>query len=136
MKQKYCLFILLFVMFFTNVDHLLAQTSGSCPPYPCPATNMIDTTDVIEFDTLLLNQDNDTITYKGDTILIQSGVIYKFNVVAGNVYGWNTDVNRSFVNDQVRTKITLFYDDFTTYAMVSPVDQGSGYTKRLHWRAN
>ena len=149
MKQKYYFFILLFVLVFPNVHHLLAQTSGSCPPYPCPAPNMnmIDTA-IHEFDTLLfgsilLDDDGDYIiqngvpaTYQGDTILINSGVIYKFHVEAGCVYGWNTDVNRSFINNQVRTKITLYYDDFTTYAMVSPVEQGTGYTKLLHWRAN
>ncbi|MBP1673564.1 MAG: hypothetical protein H6Q25_1379 [Bacteroidetes bacterium] len=148
MKQKYCLFLLLFVILFTNVEFLMAQTSGSCPPYPCPANiNLIDST-INEFDTLLygtylydedgdiIMQNNIPVTYQGDTIFINSGVIYKFHVEAGCVYGWNTDVNRSFINNQVRTKITLFYDDFTTYAMVSPVEQGTGYTKLLHWRAN
>lgn len=141
--------LLVAIGLFFSISPLYGQTTGLCPPYPCPApsANMRDSV-THEFDTLLLgsyfyDEDGDLITnhgipitYQGDTITIHSGVIYKFHVTAGCVYGWNTDVNRSFINDQVRTKITLFYDDFTTYAMVSPVDQGSGYTKRLHWRAN
>lgn len=152
-KSTHCIYycIISIIMFVFSFSSLYGQTSGLCPPYPCPAPNnfsMIDTA-INQFDTLLLDEyirdedhdlildeNDDPIRYSGDTINIQSGYIYKFQVTAGSVYGWNTDVNRSFVNDQVRTKITLFYDDFTTYAMVSPVDQGSGYTKRLHWRAN
>ena len=112
------------------VTRMEAQVTGPCSPYPCsaPDSTQIDTVQY-EFDSHLYNSvllDENGMylgQYKGDTLVIQCGWIYQFNVEAGNIYEWNTDISHGVVptigNNQFRTKITLFYDDFETSVTAS-----------------
>ena len=125
-----------------------------CSPYPCsaPPASQIDNT-VREFDTLLFgtavvildDYDNflDVYIYEGDTLDVHCGWIYKFNVEAGATYEWNTDISEGNVTPHggngLKTKITLFYDDFQTPAVASqsPVNTSiPTYAAGLCWKAN
>lgn len=124
---------LLIVIFALSVlPHLCAQVTGPCTPYPCPAPPASQIDSVVHvFNSTLFNSavlDNDGYylgQYTGDTLMIQCGKIYKFNVEAGGIYEWNTDISHNNSNvptisgNQFRTKITLFYDDFLSSAAVS-----------------
>ena len=122
--------IVVFALFV--IPYIHAQVTGPCTPYPCPAppASQIDSV-VHEFNSTLFNSavlDNNGYylgQYTGDTLVIQCGKIYKFNVEAGGIYEWNTDISHNNSNvptiggNQFRTKITLFYDDFHSSAVVS-----------------
>ena len=124
-----------------------------CTPYPCsaPPASQIDNV-VHQFDSTLYNTssilyDNNgypyIYTYQGDTLDIHCGWIYKFNVEAGSIYEWNTDISQGVVtpygNNGIKTKITLFYDDFETPVIVSqsPVNTSiATLAAGLAWKAN
>ncbi len=127
---------------------------SDCGPLPCPApaTSMIVDT-VYQFDSILYNglhfeYDSDghiigASQYKGTELAIKCGWIYKFNVVAGGIYEWNTDVSHgrvSTIGDVLRTRITLFYDDFQTYATASQsavnTEVDGCKAAGLAWKAN
>jgi uncharacterized protein (TIGR02145 family) len=134
---------------FTTAEAVVYE----CTPYPCsaPPTSQIDNV-VHQFDSTLYNTssilyDNNDVpyifTYKGDTLDIHCGWLYKFNVEAGSIYEWNTDISQGVVtpygNNGIKTKITLFYDDFETPAIVSqsPVNTNiPTYAAGLAWKAN
>lgn len=129
------------------------QVSGPCSPFPCPAppASQIDTI-LHTFDTTLYNTssilyDDDGVpyiySYKGDTLVVHCGWIYVFYVEAGAVYEWNTDISQGVVTpyggNGLKTKITLFYDDFQTSAIVSqsPVNtEVATLAAGLAWKAN
>lgn len=132
-----------------------AQVTGPCTPFPCPAPPASQIDSVInQFDTLLydaniFDEENHYVgRYYGDTLIIHCGWIYKFHVEAGGIYEWNTDISHNNINvptiggNQFRTKITLFYDDNHTPAVVS---QSSTHVRPgiygcaaagLAWKAN
>ena len=142
--------------FLFVVMQLSAQVMGPCTPFPCPAppASQIDSAvEPYDFKDLLLrdpifDENNQYLgVYYGDTLLIKCGYIYKFSVEAGGIYEWNTDISHGNVNpvgsNLVRTKITLFYDDFQTHAVVSQsqIDDHipglSGFAAAgLAWKAN
>jgi len=129
------------------------QVTGPCTPFPCPAPpiSKIDSFPH-SFDTTLYNTSsivtdddghNYIYTYKGDTLVVRCGWIYKFYVEAGATYEWNTDISQGVVTPHggngLKTKITLFYDDFTTSAIVSqsPVNTSiATLAAGLAWKAN
>lgn len=84
---------------------------------------IVDT--VYQFDSRTYNDEE----FIGTEIPIKCGYIYKFDVVAGTKYEWNTDISHNRVptalGEQLHTKITLFYDDFQTPAIVSDVAKHS-----------
>lgn len=130
-----------------------AQVTGPCTPFPCPAPPVSQRDSIVhEFDTLIYGtsmivydeDDRPSIyTYKGDTLNVHCGWIYKFRVEAGATYEWNTDISNGVVTPHggngLKTKITLFYDDFETYAVVSqsPVNTTiATLAAGLAWKAN
>lgn len=136
------LFVLLALLMSSK---LRAQVTGPCTPFPCPAppASQIDSA-LHEFDTTHFVWQSHTF-FEADTLAIKCGWIYQFHVEAGAVYEWNTKISHGVVptvgNNQLRTKITLFYDDFSTSAVVSDyaVDAGDVpgcAAAGLAWRAN
>lgn len=132
-NEKIVVLIISIIIFLCSKNAFGQAITGPCDPLPCPAPSrtQIDTA-INVFDTLLYNQSiirydaNNSpymYTYKGDTLQVQCGWIYKFKVQAGGIYEWNTDISHGVVstvgNNLLRTKITLFYDDDSTYATVS-----------------
>lgn len=118
---------------------LLAQNIGNdvCPSSdPCPASLAIRTDNTtINFspmDTVLGN------TYPHrDTLLFHSGVLYKFNVIAGNAYSWNTSPNySSSITTNIDTKITLYYDDMRTPIIAQSAGTGLQDLSAVIWRAS
>lgn len=156
-------FLYIFLIFLGLIipNQLLGQASGCaqhpCTPTPCPppdsATVVAGDPTIHIFNEMLFNESYITYdsngfpminSFKGDTLRIQCGMIYKFHVEANGIYEWNTDISYMNVptqgNDQLRTKITLFYDDFKTSAVVSDravnsTVQGNA-ASGLSWRAN
>jgi len=130
-----------------------SQVTGPCTPFPCPAplASMIDSFPH-SFDTTLYNTSSiitgpngtpQIYTYKGDTLVVHCGWIYTFNVEAGATYEWNTDISQGVVTPHggngLKTKITLFYDDYETSAIVSqsPVNTNiATLAAGLAWKAN
>lgn len=139
-------FVILFVLLALLMSpKLRAQVTGPCTPFPCPAppASQIDSA-LHEFDTTHFVWQSHTF-FEADTLAIKCGWIYQFHVEAGAVYEWNTKISHGVVptvgNNQLRTKITLFYDDFSTSAVVSDyaVDAGDVpgcAAAGLAWRAN
>lgn len=139
-------FIILFILLALLLSpRLRAQVTGPCTPFPCPAppASQIDSA-LHEFDTTHFVWQSHTF-FEADTLAVKCGWIYQFHVEAGAVYEWNTKISHGVVptvgNNQLRTKITLFYDDFSTSAVVSDyaVDAGDVpgcAAAGLAWRAN
>lgn len=151
-----------FCLLLSVGNSVWGQVSSQCTPHPCtptpcppPDSATIAAGDfrIHHFNSLLfrdsyLEYDTNGIPhiayFMGDTLRIQCGMIYRFYVEANGIYEWNTDISYGNVpthgNDQLRTKITLFYDDFQTSAVVSdravnstvPGNAAAG----LSWRAN
>ena len=130
------LFALLFLIFCAFHASLFAQgndgaqVTGACTPFPCPAPDNSQIFDSLFFFNPTIygsdySSDGSPLdeTYRGDTLSIHCGWIYKFYVVAGTQYEWNTDISEGVVTpyggNGLKTKITLFYDDFQTYARAS-----------------
>lgn len=130
-------------------NNAYGQSPSLCTPHPCTptpctppdsATLAAGDTTTHYFSSTLFNGDY----FVGDTLRIQCGMIYKFHVEANGIYEWNTDVSYgnvpTYADDQLRTKITLFYDDFKTSAVVSAsavnaIIDGCA-AAGLSWRAN
>jgi len=107
-----------------------SQVTGACTPFPCPAPDNSQIFDSLFFFNPTIygsefSSDGSSLDepYRGDTLNIHCGWIYKFYVVAGTQYEWNTDISEGVVTpyggNGLKTKITLFYDDFQTYARAS-----------------
>lgn len=155
MMKIYRLSIPFVILVLSCLTQIRAQVTGPCTPFPCPAPPASQIDSVIHvFDTLLyddniFDENNHYIgRYYGDTLVIQCGWIYRFHVEAGGIYEWNTDISHNNINvptiggNQFRTKITLFYDDYQTSAIVS---QSSTHVRPgiygcaaagLAWKAN
>ena len=162
MANKLRFFIVFLLLSFVLLLTLSNKMYGQCTPHPCTPTpcpppdsatiaagdlrihhfnSMLFRDSYIEYDT---NGIPHISYFMGDTLRIQCGMIYRFYVEANGIYEWNTDISYGNVpthgNDQLRTKITLFYDDFQTSAVVSdravnstvPGNAAAG----LSWRAN
>jgi len=141
MKKRLLAFLLLCVV----VTCVEAQVTEPCTPFPCssPYPEQFDPTEHV-FDTTHVTLGSHVI-FNEDTMSVKCGWIYKFKVVAGAVYEWNTKISHNVVptvgNNKLRTKITLFYDDYTTPAVVSDYavdanDVPGCAAAGLAWRAN
>ena len=125
-------FIIVIIYAFVSFARVSAQVTGPCTPYPCPAPPASQIDSVVHefspniFNSALLDDEGHYLgQYNGDTLAIRCGWVYRFNVEAGGVYEWNTDISHNNSNvptiggNQFRTKITLFYDDYQTSVVVS-----------------
>lgn len=139
MENKRIVILILCLLLSLCFKNVFGQVSGPCDPLPCPAPDISRIfPDIIEFDSLVYGS-----SFHGDTMAIKCGWIYKFNVVAGGIYEWNTDVSHgrvATIGDVLRTRITLFYDDFQTYATASQsavnTEVDGCEAAGLAWKAN
>lgn len=136
-----------FCLLLSVSNSVWGQVSSQCTPHPCTptpcpppdsATFAMGDTTTYYFNPTVFG------SFEGDTLRIQCGMIYKFHVEANGIYEWNTDISYgnvpTYADDQLRTKITLFYDDFKTSAVVSAsavnaIIDGCA-AAGLSWRAN
>lgn len=139
MKIKRFVTLFISIVLSLCLKNAFGQVSGPCDPLPCPAPDPSRIfQNIIEFDSLVYGS-----SFHGDTMAIKCGWIYKFNVVAGGIYEWNTDVSHgrvATIGDVLRTRITLFYDDFQTYATASQsavnTEVDGCEAAGLAWKAN
>lgn len=130
-----CFFLL---MFFWGMT-LHAQTDACASGEPCPADVALSVDSTTIFFNEMLYNEADWVNhtyFHGDTRTLSSGIMYKFRIVAGYTYCWDTSPNYdSTSTTNMNTKITVYYDDHRL-PIIAQQAGGAGSLAKVVWRAS
>ena len=142
-RLKIGAFLFAFFLLVVGGGRLYGQTDACASSPPCPADVAIDIdTNTISFGPYIYNQaywnqaTGTAENFPGYTSTFSSGVMYKFRVIAGYTYCWDTSPNYDAESTtNMNTKITVFYDD-ATLPIIAQQAGGAGALAKIVWRAN